>query len=51
MRYLDSLDYYVGRAQEGLGKNVPAQDAYRKFLKIKEKADPGQALVEDARRR
>ena len=51
VRYLDTLDYYIGRAQEGLGKSAAAQAAYRRFLKVKEKADPGQALVEDAKRR
>jgi tetratricopeptide (TPR) repeat protein/tRNA A-37 threonylcarbamoyl transferase component Bud32 len=50
-RYLDSLEYYVGRAEEGLGKSAAARDAYQAFLKIKANADPGQALVEDARRR
>lgn len=49
-RYLDTIYYYLGRAQEGL--NSPAAtDSYQKFLKIKEKADQGVALVEDARRR
>jgi len=50
-RYLDTLAYYVGRAEEGLGKSAAARDAYQAFLKIKTTADPGQALVEDARRR
>jgi hypothetical protein len=49
-RYLDSLYYYIGRAQEGLGSPA-AKDSYQKFLKIKEKADPGNKLVDDARRR
>jgi tetratricopeptide (TPR) repeat protein len=45
--YLDSLNYYIGRAQEGLGSPA-AKDSYQKFLKIKEKADVGNKLVEDA---
>lgn len=49
-RYLDSLYYYLGRAQEGL--NSPAaKDSYKKFLKIKESADSENPLVEDARSR
>jgi eukaryotic-like serine/threonine-protein kinase len=51
VRYLDSLDYYMGRALEGQGKKAAAKEAYQKFLKIKANADPGQAMVEDARRR
>jgi serine/threonine protein kinase/tetratricopeptide (TPR) repeat protein len=43
--------YYFGRAQEGLS-NIPAAiEYYRKFLTIKEKADPGIAEVKDARKR
>lgn len=48
--YFPSVYYYVGRAQEGLGSDAAA-DSYQKFLKIKEKADEGDALVEDARKR
>ncbi len=51
MRTLDSLDYYVGRALEGQGKSAAAKESYQKFLKIKAKADPGQAMVEDAKKR
>jgi tetratricopeptide (TPR) repeat protein len=47
---LDSLYYYMERAQEGLG-NAAAKESYQKFLDIKAKADQGQALVEDARKR
>ena len=49
-RYLDSLYYYIGRAQEGRGSPV-AKESYQKFLKIKEKADAGVKMVEDARQR
>jgi tetratricopeptide (TPR) repeat protein len=48
--YFSSVYYYLGRAQEGLGSDA-ATDSYQKFLKIKEKADEGDALVEDARKR
>jgi serine/threonine protein kinase/Tfp pilus assembly protein PilF len=48
--YFPSVYYYLGRAQEGLGIDAAA-DSYQKYLKIKEKADEGDPLVEDARRR
>jgi len=51
VRYLDSLDYYIGRAQEGGGNAAAAKESYQRFLNIKAKADAGQALVEDARSR
>jgi serine/threonine protein kinase/tetratricopeptide (TPR) repeat protein len=51
VRYLDSLDYYIGRAQEGAGNANAAKVSYQKFLDIKAKADPGQAMVEDAGKR
>ena len=51
VRYLDSLDYFIGRALEGQGKSEAANRAYKKFLNIKAKADPGQALLEDALKR
>jgi tetratricopeptide (TPR) repeat protein len=51
MRMLGSLDYYMGRALEGQGKSASARTAYQNFLKIKEKADGGQTLVEDAKKR
>jgi tetratricopeptide (TPR) repeat protein/predicted Ser/Thr protein kinase len=50
-RYLDSLDYYTGRAQEGAGNAAAAKASYQRFLDIKVKADAGQEMVEDARRR
>jgi len=49
-RYLDSLDYYVGRALEGSGSPA-AKDSYQKFLDIKANANPGNPLVSDARKR
>jgi serine/threonine protein kinase/predicted Zn-dependent protease len=49
-RYLDSLDYYIGRALEGSGSSA-AKDAYQKFLDIKANADPGNPLVTDAKNR
>lgn len=51
VRYLDSLDYYIGRALEGQGKSAAAKESYQKFLDIKGKADQGQALIADTRQR
>jgi len=49
-RYFAPVYYYLGRAQEGL-KSPAARESYQKFLAIKEKADAGDPLVEDAKRR
>jgi tetratricopeptide (TPR) repeat protein len=49
-RYFAPVYYYLGRSQEGL-KSPAAKASYEKFLKIKERADPGDPLVADARRR
>lgn len=49
-RYLDSLDYYVGRVLEGSGSPA-AKDSYQKFLDIKANADPGHPMVTDAQSR
>jgi serine/threonine protein kinase/predicted Zn-dependent protease len=48
--YLPPIYYYLGRAQEGLGSEA-ASDSYRRFLKIKEKDDGSDPMVQDARRR
>jgi len=50
LRYLDSLYYYIGRTQESL-ESPAASESFQKFLKIKENADEGLPLVEDARQR
>jgi len=49
-RYLDSLDYYMGRALEGSGSPA-AKESYQKFLDIKANADPGNSLVTDTQSR
>ena len=49
-RYLDSLDYYIGRALEGMGSPA-AKEYYQKFLDIKANADPGNPLVTDTQNR
>jgi eukaryotic-like serine/threonine-protein kinase len=49
-RYFAPVYYYLGRSQEGL-KSPAARESYEKFLKIKERADPGDPLVEDAQKR
>ena len=50
VRYLATLPYWLGRAQEGLFQAAPAKASYEAFLKIRggASADP---LVQDARRR
>jgi hypothetical protein len=48
--YLDSLDYYMGRALEGMGSPA-AKEYYQKFLNIKANADPGSPLVTDVQNR
>jgi serine/threonine protein kinase/tetratricopeptide (TPR) repeat protein len=48
-RYLPSVYYYLGRAQEGLESDA-ASTSYQRFLQIKEKGD-GDWMLEDARRR
>ncbi len=48
--YLPPIYYYLGRAQEGLGSEA-ASDSYQRFLKIKEKDDGSDPMVQDARRR
>jgi len=49
-RYLAPVNYYLGRAQEGLGSGA-ASESYDKFLKIKEKDDGSDPMVKDARSR
>jgi tetratricopeptide (TPR) repeat protein len=50
IRYLATLPYWLGRAQEGLGQRATAKASYDGFVKIRSdaNADP---LVQDARRR
>ncbi len=50
VRYLATLPYWLGRAQEGLNMSAPAKAHYDAFLALKKDAaaDP---LVQDARRR
>ena len=49
-RYFAPVYYYLGRSQEGL-KSPAAKESYEKFLNIKERADAGDPLVEDAQKR
>jgi tetratricopeptide (TPR) repeat protein/predicted Ser/Thr protein kinase len=49
-RYFAPIYYYLGRSQEGL-KSPAAKESYQKFLKIKERADLDDPLLEDARKR
>jgi tetratricopeptide (TPR) repeat protein len=49
-RYFPQVYYYQARAEEGL-KSPGAVEAYRTFLAIKTNAEPGDAMVTDARKR
>jgi serine/threonine protein kinase/tetratricopeptide (TPR) repeat protein len=49
-RYLDTLDYYMGRALEGSGSPA-AKEYYKRFLDHKANADPGNLLVTQAQER
>jgi tetratricopeptide (TPR) repeat protein len=51
LRYLPPLYYWLGRAQEGLGSKDAARASYGTFLKLRSEANPGDPLVDDARRR
>ena len=48
--YFPPVYYYMGRAQEG-NQSSGAAESFRQFLAIKAKADPGDRMVEDARKR
>jgi serine/threonine protein kinase/tetratricopeptide (TPR) repeat protein len=50
VRYLATLPYWIGRAQEGLGMGGPSKTRYEAFLKLRTDAK-GDPLVEDVRRR
>jgi eukaryotic-like serine/threonine-protein kinase len=47
VRYLSSLDYWLGRSREGVGLAKQAEEGYRRFLQRHEHG----GLAEDARRR
>jgi tetratricopeptide (TPR) repeat protein len=49
-RYFPQAYYYLGQAQEGL-KSPGAAESYKTFLEIKAKADDGEPMVADARKR
>jgi len=50
VRRLSPLEYYIGRAQDGLGDTAAAHAAYEKFVAHYAKSDPD-PLVADARKR
>jgi eukaryotic-like serine/threonine-protein kinase len=50
LRYLATLQYWIGRAQEGLGMAGAAKARYQAFIDLKKSAG-SDALVDDARRR
>jgi tetratricopeptide (TPR) repeat protein len=49
-RYFPAIYYYQGRVREGL-KRTDAGEAYKSFLAIKSKSDPGDPLIADALKR
>jgi len=49
-RYFPEVHYYLGKAYEGLCGGG-AKASYEAFLKIKGKAQPGDPLIADARKR
>lgn len=49
-RYFAPVYYYLAQAQEG-SKSAAAAESYQKFLAIKAKADAGDPMVADARKR
>src|SRR5713101_1178930 len=51
LRYLPPLYYWLARAQEGAGMKSAAQENYQKFLKLRGDSDPGDPLVNEARKR
>jgi tetratricopeptide (TPR) repeat protein len=48
--YFPPVHYYLGRAQEGLGSPAAAE-SYRTYLRIKEKGEETDPLIEEARKR
>jgi hypothetical protein len=51
VRYLATLPYWLGRAQEGLGQQAAARANYAKFLANRGANFPADPLVIDARKR
>jgi tetratricopeptide (TPR) repeat protein len=51
LRYLPPMYYWLGRAQEGLGAIGSARTRYEEYVKLRPEADPGDALMADARER
>lgn len=49
-RYFPPVYYYLGRVQRG-NQSPAAAETFRQFLAIKAKADPGDRMVEDAKKR
>ena len=51
VRYLATLPYWLGRAQEGTGQQAAARANYQKFLALRGETLPADPLVVDARKR
>jgi hypothetical protein len=51
LRYLPPLYYWLARAQEGAGMKSAALGNYQQFLKLRGDSDPGDPLVNGARKK
>ena len=51
LRYLPPAYYWLARTQEAMGNATEARKSYSLFLGLRQEAEPGDALVADARRR
>ena len=51
LRYLAPLQYWLGRAQEGMGSKEASRTSYQEFLKLRADADSSDPLISDARKR
>jgi eukaryotic-like serine/threonine-protein kinase len=51
LRYLPPLYYWLARAEEGAGMKSAALESYQQFLKLRGDSDPGDAMVDEARKR
>jgi eukaryotic-like serine/threonine-protein kinase len=50
LRYLPPLYYWLARTQSAVGMTSVARESYQQFLKLRVEADPGDSLVEEAKK-
>jgi hypothetical protein len=48
--YLPPLYYWLARTQSAVGMTSVARESYQQFLKLRVEADPGDSLVEEAKK-